>query len=59
VGLSPPKTLVQEPLTGMAIRRLHAFQKNSRRDLATSKRDMDFIRQRLAGAERLHRERQN
>jgi phage-related protein len=38
---------------------LHAFQKKSKRGIATPKRDMDLIRQRLAGAERLHRERQN
>jgi phage-related protein len=38
---------------------LHAFQKKSKRGIATAKRDMDLIRQRLAGAERLHRERQN
>jgi phage-related protein len=38
---------------------LHAFQKKSKRGIATPKRDMDLIRQRLAEAERLHRERQN
>jgi len=38
---------------------LHAFQKKSKRGIATPKRDMELIRQRLAGAERLHRERQN
>ena len=38
---------------------LHAFQKKSKSGIATSKRDMDMIRQRLAEAERMHRERQN
>ena len=38
---------------------LHAFQKKSKRGIATSKRDMDLIRRRWAEAERFHRERQN
>ena len=38
---------------------LHAFQKKSKRGIATPKRDVDLIRQRSAEAERLHRERQN
>ena len=38
---------------------LHAFQKKSKRGVATPKREIDLIRQRLAEAERLHRERQN
>ena len=38
---------------------LHAFQKKSKRGVATPKRDIDLIRQRLAEVERLHRERQN
>jgi phage-related protein len=38
---------------------LHAFQKKSKSGIATPKRDMELIRQRLAEAERLHRERQN
>jgi phage-related protein len=38
---------------------LHAFQKKSKRGIATLKRDFELIRQRLAEAERLHRERQN
>ncbi len=38
---------------------LHAFQKKSKSGVATPKRDLDLIRQRLAEAERLHRERQN
>jgi len=38
---------------------LHAFQKKSKRGVATTKRDIDLIRQRLAEVERLHRERQN
>ena len=38
---------------------LHAFQKKSKRGIATPKQDMDLIRQRLSEAERLHRERQN
>ena len=38
---------------------LHAFQKKSKKGIATPKRDIDLIRRRLAEAERLHRERQN
>jgi phage-related protein len=37
----------------------HAFQKKSKRGIATSKRDIDLIRQRLIEAERLYRQRQN
>ncbi len=36
---------------------LHAFQKKSKSGIATSKRDTELIRLRLAEAERLHRER--
>ena len=42
-----------------AIYVLHAFQKKSKKGIATPKKDMDLIRRRLAEAERLHRERQN
>jgi phage-related protein len=42
-----------------AIYVLHAFQKKSKRGIATPKTEMDLVRQRLAQAERLHRERQN
>jgi phage-related protein len=38
---------------------LHAFQKKSRRGIATPKNEIDLVRQRLAEAQRLHRERQN
>jgi len=38
---------------------LHAFQKKSKKGIATPKQDMNLIHQRLAEAERLHRERQN
>ena len=38
---------------------LHAFQKKSKRGVATPQKDIDLIRSRLADAERLHRERQN
>lgn len=38
---------------------LHAFQKKSKRGIATPKREMDLIRQRLRQAEQLHREGQN
>jgi phage-related protein len=38
---------------------LHAFQKKSKRGIATPKRDIDLIHRRLAEADRLHRERQN
>lgn len=39
-----------------AIYVLHAFQKKSKRGIATPKRDLDLIHQRLAEAERLHRQ---
>lgn len=42
-----------------AIYVLHAFQKKSRRGIATPKQDLDLIKRRLAEAERLHKERQN
>ncbi len=42
-----------------AIYVLHAFQKKSKRGIATPKKDVDLIRHRLAEAERLHGERQN
>jgi phage-related protein len=42
-----------------AIYVLHAFQKKSKRGIATPKKDMDLIRHRLAEVERLRRERQN
>lgn len=42
-----------------AIYVLHAFQKKSKSGIATPKRDLDLIRQRLAEAERLHRQRMN
>lgn len=38
---------------------LHAFQKKSKRGIATPQKDIDLIRSRLADAERLHKERQN
>jgi phage-related protein len=38
---------------------LHAFQKKSKRGIATPKQEVDLIKRRLAEAERLHRERQN
>ena len=42
-----------------AIYVLHAFQKKSKRGIATPKKDIDLIHHRLAELERLHRERQN
>ncbi len=42
-----------------AIYVLHAFQKKSKRGIATPKKEIDLIRRRLAEAERLHREREN
>ncbi len=38
---------------------LHAFQKKSKRGIATPKEALNLIRRRLAEAERLHWERQN
>jgi phage-related protein len=42
-----------------AIYVLHAFQKKSKKGIATPKKELDLIAQRLAAAERDHRERQN
>ena len=42
-----------------AIYVLHAFQKKSKSGIATPKKDMALMRQRLDEPERLHRERQN
>jgi len=42
-----------------AIYVLHAFQKKSKRGIATPKKDIDLIRQRLAEIERLRRDREN
>ena len=44
---------------GEAVYVLHAFQKKSKRGMATPTREVDLIRQRLADAERLHRQRQH
>jgi phage-related protein len=38
---------------------LHAFQKKSKKGITTPKMELELIRQRLADAERDHRERQN
>jgi len=38
---------------------LHTFQKKSKRGIATTKKDIDLIHQRLAEAERMHRRKQN
>ncbi len=42
-----------------AIYVLHAFQKKSRRGIATPKKDIELIQQRLGEAGQLRRERQN
>ena len=42
-----------------AIYVLHAFQKKSKKGIATPKHDIDLIHKRLAEAERHHKERQN
>ncbi|MGC2638912.1 MAG: type II toxin-antitoxin system RelE/ParE family toxin [Acidobacteriaceae bacterium] len=42
-----------------AIYVLHAFQKKSKRGIATPRQEIELIRQRLAEAEQLHRNRQN
>lgn len=42
-----------------AIYVLHAFQKKSKRGIATPQREIDLIKQRLTAAERDYRERQN
>lgn len=42
-----------------AIYVLHAFQKKSTKGIATPKREIDLIGERLAAAERDYRERQN
>lgn len=38
---------------------LHAFQKKSKRGVATPSREVELVRRRLADAERLHRQRQH
>jgi phage-related protein len=38
---------------------LHAFQKKSKRGIATPQKDIELIRRRLADAGRLYKERQN
>jgi phage-related protein len=38
---------------------LHAFQKKSKRGIATPKQQMDLVRQRFRAAERLHQERRH
>jgi phage-related protein len=38
---------------------LHAFQKKSKRGIATPQKELDLVKQRLAAAERDYRERQN
>jgi phage-related protein len=43
---------------GEAIYVLHAFQKKSKRGIATPAREIELVRRRLADAERLHRQRQ-
>jgi phage-related protein len=42
-----------------AIYVLHAFQKKSKRGIATPKQEIDLIHHRLMEAERIHRERLN
>ena len=42
-----------------AIYVLHAFQKKSKRGIATPQKELDLIKQRLAAAERNYQERQN
>ena len=42
-----------------AIYLLHAFQKKSKKGIATPRKEIDLIHRRLAVAESLHRERQN
>jgi len=44
---------------GDAIYMLHAFQKKSKKGIATPQRELELIRQRLTDAERDYRERQN
>ena len=44
---------------GNAVYVLHAFQKKSKRGIATPKRDIELIRTRLAEAERHNREKQS
>jgi phage-related protein len=44
---------------GDAIYVLHAFQKKSKKGIATPRTEIELVRQRLAAAERAYRERQN
>jgi len=38
---------------------LHAFQKKSKKGIATPQKDIELVKQRLAAAERDYKERQN
>ncbi|MCU1272605.1 MAG: addiction module toxin RelE, partial [Bryobacterales bacterium] len=42
-----------------AIYMLHALQKKSKKGIATPQKEVELVKQRLAAAERDHRERQN
>jgi len=44
---------------GDAIYVLHAFQKKSKKGIATPQKEIDLVKQRLAAAERNYRERHN
>jgi phage-related protein len=44
---------------GDAIYVLHAFQKKSKKGIATPRKEIELVKQRLAAAERNYRERQN
>ncbi len=42
-----------------AVHALHAFQKKSKRGIATQQKELELVKQRLAAAEQDYRERQN
>ena len=53
---SGPSTQVR---FGDAIYVLHAFQKKSKKGIATPQKEIELVKQRLAAAERNYRERHN
>jgi phage-related protein len=56
---NPLKGSAGSTVLEIAVYVLHAFQKKSKRGIATPKREIDLIRQRLAEVERDYRKRQN
>ena len=56
LGPSDPRLHVYTVKFKEAVYVLHAFQKKSKSGVATSRHDIDLVKERLRGAERLHRQ---